>query len=140
MKTLKIATVSFILSLLFTTTHAQITIKTVDNICKKDQDALDTGDDMLGTARKHYLRMDSVLNVAYNQLRKTLNPTEKEALKKEQLGWLKKRDTYFKKQENIFQHNIKTGEWGSDMYMVTYEEDADFVEARVRELIKRFKG
>ena len=78
-------------------------------------------------------------DVAYNNLLTLLNSTEKESLKKEQLMWLKKRDTYFKKKDKIFQDNVKKGNWGQDMKMITYDDKANYVKERVIVLIKKIK-
>ena len=92
---------------------------------------------MLGCSKRYYLQADSLLNVAYSQLRSKMNATEKEALKEEQLIWLKKRDNYFRQQNEKFRRKFKEGEWGSDMAMITYSEQADFVKERVVELLKQ---
>ena len=55
------------------------------------------------------------------------------------MAWLKERDAYFKKQNDTFQQNLKSGEWGTDMYMVVYDENADFVKERAISLLKRIK-
>ena len=119
-------------------TFAQ-TVKSIDDMSKKYQTCLDAGKDMLGCSQHFYAQMDSTLNVAYNNLLTLLNSTEKESLKKEQLMWLKKRDTYFKKKDKIFQDNVKKGNWGQDMKMITYDDKANYVKERVIVLIKKIK-
>lgn len=98
---------------------------------------LDAGVNMAACAREFYFGMDSMLNVVYRALRSTLDTNDKTALKKEQIGWLKKRDAYFSGQERIFRENMETGEWGPDMIMITYGNEADFVKERVLMLIER---
>ena len=83
--------------------------------------------------------MDSMLNLAYKKLRLTINSEEQHLLRTEQLQWLKKRDKYFSALQQEFQRNYKKGEWGRDMFMVTYHNDAEFVRKRVVTLIKRIK-
>lgn len=83
--------------------------------------------------------MDSILNQVYNTLKSQLNVTEKERLKKEQKAWLKRRDVFIAKQNKEFLMKQKKGEWGSEMYMITYENDAEFVKERILILIKRLE-
>lgn len=110
---------------------------TMDRIYQDHLKCLDSGINMLGCSRKYYLEMDSMLNLTYKKLRTTLNETEKSTLKEEQLKWLKERDAYFETQNRIFNDKVNSGEWGNDMYMVTFDNKADFVRKRVLEIIKR---
>jgi uncharacterized protein YecT (DUF1311 family) len=55
---------------------------------------LDNGVNMMGCSQLYYKTMDSILNVAYNKLRKTLTIDRQTALKQEQLKWIKKRDAH----------------------------------------------
>lgn len=98
---------------------------------------MDAGIDMLGCVQHFYIQMDSMLNVVYNNSKAILNLSEKEAFKKEQLAWLKKRDVYFKKKDKIFQDNIKKGNGGQDMRMINIDNKANYVKARVLVLIKK---
>lgn len=135
-----IKNMSFILLLLFFAKNCNSqTIKTIDSISNAFQKRLDTGVEMLKCTRDFYLQMDSMLNVVYNKLRTKLNTSEKDILKKEQLTWLKKRDVYFKKENQKFQQKFDSNEWGSDMYMIIYEEEAEFVKGRTIVLLKRIK-
>ena len=84
--------------------------------------------------------MDSMLNAVYIKLKATLGARQKEALKNQQLAWIKKRDIYFKKQDKVFQKNYKKEEWGTDMEMITYDDKANFIKERVTILIRRLKG
>jgi len=104
---------------------------------RQHQNCLDKGEDMLGCSRRYYLQMDSMLNMAYNNLRKKCSKQEKAKLKNEQISWLKKRDKYLKEQENEFQKEYKAKEWGSDMFMVVYDSDAEFIKERTLVLIRR---
>lgn len=108
-------------------------------LTERHQKCLDSGIDMLNCSKNFYLQMDSILNVVYNKLRRNLNPKEKEVLKKEQLSWLKDRDIFFKKQNIEFEKKFNGGEWGSDMYMITYQNDAEFVKKRVIFLMSQLK-
>lgn len=86
---------------------------------------------MLGCANAYYKLMDSCLNVAYRQLIKTLDNSSKEALKKEEIIWLKTRDKKFKLIEKANKMEGQDGE------MVRTDKKADFVKERVLVLIKR---
>jgi len=127
-----------ILMFIFLNVSANAQLKnTMDRIYQDHLKCLDSGINMLGCSRKYYLEMDSMLNLTYKKLRTTLNETEKSTLKEEQLKWLKERDAYFETQNRIFNDKVNSGEWGNDMYMVTFDNKADFVRKRVLEIIKR---
>lgn len=113
------------------------TVEIVENMATKHQTCLDSGIDMLGCSKSFYLQMDSMLNVVYHQLRATLGEKQKQALKNQQFKWIKKRDTYFNKQDNTLQKKYEKGEWGRDMEMITYDDKANFIKERVIVLIKR---
>ena len=138
MKTLKISIIILFQTFLFTVGNAQ-TKRTVEDMAKSHQDCLDTGIDMLGCSKHYYFQMDSMLNVVYDKYRATLNNAQKAVLKKEQLNWIKKRDIYFKKQNKEFQHKFKSGEWGTDMAMITYDNNAEFVKDRVIVLLRKLR-
>ena len=113
------------------------TVEQLNSLESKYQLCLDEGIDMLSCSKRYYFQMDSVLNVVYVSLRKAMTDTEKETLKKEQLKWLSSRDAYFKKKDAEFSKNFQSGEWGSDMAMITYGDKADYVKERVVELINK---
>ena len=94
---------------------------------------------MLGCSKRYYYQMDSMLNVVYNKLKASLSQSKKDSLKKEQLNWLKKRDLYFEKQNKEFRYKFQSGEWGSDMAMITYDNQAEYVKDRVIILIKKLQ-
>lgn len=113
------------------------TLESVNKLADNHQKCLDAGVNMQGCSKLFYHEMDSLLNLAYFNLKNRLTESEKPSLKKEQRLWLKKRDRYFEDQEKTFQKNFKSGEWGSDMFVTVYYNDAQFVRKRVVELIKR---
>ncbi len=114
------------------------TLDEVSILEHKHQICLDKGADMLGCSVRYYAQMDSVLNLAYSNLRSKIPLKEKDAFKAEQRDWFKKRDKYFKEEETGFKKQAQKEEWGSDMYMILYDKEADFVRRRVIELINRF--
>lgn len=136
MKTLKVLAITFILLIVCMVGRTQ-TVKTVEDMAIKHQACLDSEIDMLGCSKSFYLQMDSMLNVVYHQLRATLGEKQKQALKNQQFKWIKKRDTYFNKQDNTLQKKYEKGEWGRDMEMITYDDKANFIKERVIVLIKR---
>ena len=84
---------------------------------------------MYGCAVQYYALLDSSLNVAYKQLMKKLDLPGKNALKKEELAWLKERDLKFK---SINSKNILEGQ---DAEMIAESEKADFIKERVLVLL-----
>jgi len=116
--------------------QAQV-LEELTDIDKKYKACLDKGTNMLDCARVYYSHMDSLLNVAYNKLRKPLNQTGKVALKNEQIKWLGKRDAYFKKIDKEYAAENSNGFAGNDSKMIAIDEKARFVRKRVEELIKK---
>lgn len=113
------------------------TLKTITKLETTHQKCLDSGVGMRNCSLKYFNQSDSLLNVAYKNLRLKLNPEEKSELKKQQLAWLKKRDQYFKK---VYSDTKKEGyfeEGTLDFEMVIFDLQADYVFARVKELIKK---
>ena len=83
--------------------------------------------------------MDSILNIRYKLLRSRSNATQKSNLKTEQLKWLAKRDKQFaiNKQKVHKQAVIDEMDGGQDEMMILTQKNADFIKARVIELLKK---
>jgi uncharacterized protein YecT (DUF1311 family) len=113
------------------------TIETVNKLKSSYQQCLNSGSGMKNCAIEYYNQSDSLLNVAYKNLKLKLSSKEQSKLKKEQLDWLKKRDLYF---EKVYSDTKKEGhftEGSSDFDMVVFDEKANYVFSRVKEIIKR---
>ena|ERR1043165_9213590 len=113
------------------------TLKQVEEIESQYQNRLDTGIGMLGTSKDYFYAVDSLLNVAYKNLRNGMTSSQKEELKSEQLKWLKKRDAYFNEVKAEYDAMVKSDGWGHDMFMTVYQQEAEFVKERVLYLMKR---
>jgi uncharacterized protein YecT (DUF1311 family) len=113
------------------------TQKTIDSIKVTYQNCLDKGEKMLGCTYWYYDQMDSLLNVVYKMLRSKLDSTGKAQLKSEQVRWLSKRDTYFKKLDKELQAQTKAGEAGRDEEMIAIDQQTDYVRERVEALIRK---
>lgn len=113
------------------------TIETVNKVKNAYQTCLNSGSGMKNCAIEYYNQSDSLLNLAYKNLKLKLSSKEQSRLKKEQLDWVKKRDLYF---EKVYSDIKKEGhfiEGSSDFDMVVFDEKANYVFTRVKELIKR---
>ncbi|WP_394774257.1 lysozyme inhibitor LprI family protein [Flavobacterium sp.] len=113
------------------------TIETVNKLKSSYQQCLNNGSGMKNCAIEYYNQSDSLLNVAYKNLKLKLSSKEQSKLKKGQLDWLKKRDLYF---EKVYSDTKKEGhfiEGSSDFDMVVFDEKANYVFSRVKEIIKR---
>lgn len=117
-----------------TSLFAQDFKKELEKLSISNQKRLDTGRFMLDTERSYYIQMDSMLNVVYNHIRKSMNENEKSALKKIQLQWLKDRDVRFKE---INQNDYGMG-GGQDEAMVKYQKKSVYVIERVNYLIDNY--
>lgn len=113
------------------------TLKKLEELENKYQECLDSGIGMKNCSIKFYLTSDSLLNVAYKNLKIKLNTTEQNNLKIEQQKWLKKRDAYFKK-AFVEAKNENSGDTeSSDFQMFYFDKKSTFVIERVKELISR---
>lgn len=113
------------------------TMETVNKLRNDYQTCLNSGSGMKNCSIEYYNQSDSLLNVAYKNLKLKLSSKEQSRLKKEQLDWVKKRDLYF---EKVYSDTKKEGhfiEGSSDFDMVVFDEKANYVFTRVKELIKR---
>ncbi|MBN9297398.1 MAG: DUF1311 domain-containing protein [Filimonas sp.] len=124
---------SFICTL--TIVNAQITTHTLDSINNSYQACLDKGQQMIKCTSNYYAVMDSLLNIVYNAVRRKMDSTGRNALKADQLKWLKQRDIFFAKKDAQFEQKTKSGEWGRDDRLIIYDEKAIFVEKRVEYLM-----
>jgi uncharacterized protein YecT (DUF1311 family) len=116
--------------------HSQ-TLKKVTELENKHQDCLDSGIGMKNCSINFYSTSDSLLNIAYKNLKVKLNLTEQNALKTEQKIWLKKRDAYFVKAYKETINEYGNSPESNDFKMIYFDMKSDFVIMRVKELIKR---
>lgn len=126
------------IALLFLSSEANCqSVKDIKKLEAANQRCLDSGMHMLHCSAYFNYEMDSMLNLVYEKLINSLDNNGKIFLKTEQKNWLKKRDSYFKKEDTGFNKRMKSGEDGPDMYMIVYDDKADFVKRRVLQLIDR---
>ncbi|MDA6071977.1 DUF1311 domain-containing protein [Flavobacterium sp. AC] len=112
-------------------------METVSILKTSYQKCLDSGNGMKNCAIEYYNDSDSLLNVSYKNLKLKLSSKEQSKLKKEQLDWIKKRDLYF---EKVYSDTKKEGhfvEGSGDFDMVVFDEKANYILSRVKELIKK---
>ena len=125
--------VLIVYSFLINKSYSQ-TLKSIAIIEKQTQDCLDKGIGMMACSATYEDQMDSLLNLAYNNLRKKLSQAGKDSLKAEEMDWIKKRDKQFK---IIAKEETKELGDGQDGLMATYQSEGDFIRERVIVLIKR---
>lgn len=100
------------------------TLKELRELEVKNQLCLDKGIDMIGCQISYHQQLDSILNLVYKKLRKSLSVDEKAALKTKQLKWLQERDTYFRKLEHDRdKYEIEIGRLAMYLSMNNYIED-----------------
>lgn len=117
------------------------TLQVITDLSTKHQNCLDSGKHMLTCSELYYSEMDSMLHLAYENLKSRLSENGKTEIKAEQIRWLQKRDEYHKQTIKRYQKYVKSGEWGPEMYLMIYNDDeAEFVKKRVVELIKRLNS
>jgi uncharacterized protein YecT (DUF1311 family) len=132
----KIFILSVILQYCFINTQCQ-TVQDINNLEGANKTCIDSAKNQLHCSREYYFKMDSILKVAYFNLSSSIDNNLRKYLKKEQLGWLKKRDKYFVKQNEEARKNEKRGKAPVEMYMKVLQNDAEFIKERVLELINR---
>lgn len=129
--------VLFLFSILFSLYCNSQSLEVVNKMKADYQRCLNSGNGMKNCSVTYYNQSDSLLNVSYKNLKVKLSSKEQAKLKKEQLEWIKKRDLYF---SNVYQNTKKEGhfsEGSSDFEMVIFDEEANYVFTRVKELIRR---
>lgn len=112
----------------------QLTARDLDRIAHEHQACLDSGARMLDCAMEYYATMDSLLNLVYRTRRAGLSPAQKDALRKEQLAWLRRRDAIGAQAKR---ENARDGILGADATMIVYERQAALIDKRIRELLSR---
>ena len=133
---LKIFVLSIILQYCFINTQCQ-TIQDIKNLESASKTCSDSAKNKLLCSREYYLKMDSMMKIAYINLSSSINNRLQTYLKKEQLNWLKKRDKYFLKQNEEARKNEKKGKAPAETYVKVLQNDAEFIKERVLELIDR---
>ena len=112
----------------------------VNRLEKQHQECLDKGEDMLGCSRIFYSQMDSMLNVVYEDLMGRLDKIEKNSLREEEKQWIKQRDIEFRKITRELRESIdQVGFVPQDNNMMAYDEQADLVKKRIRQLIDKLE-
>jgi hypothetical protein len=125
-----------ILSLSSISVYAQAD-KSIDEMEAAHKACLSVKPDSSGCSRLFLIQMDSMLNIVFNQVKELTFSDEKVALMKDQISWNLRRDAYFKKQDINFSYQLAEGTWKKDMIRVVYENKADFLVKRIRQLLKR---
>ena len=111
--------------------------ETIQKLDKELQKCLDdTQNNMLNCTLEYYTKIDKQLNITYKKIRATLSHSHQEKLKNQQLGWLKKRDQYFKKIEAETAKELDGENASQDYRMICSHKNALFVRDRIIELEK----
>ena len=111
------------------------TIRQINDMEKTCQHCIDVGtNNFIDCENIFYKQMDSILDAVYKSIKREMNTSNYEKLKKEQKEWLKRRDNYFKKQE------IEIGK--SDVGLeadraLAIHKEALFVKDRIMFLLKK---
>ena len=101
------------------------------------QNCLDSGNGMKNCSINFYSTSDSILNVAYKNLKVKLNVTEQNKLKIEQRKCLKMRDDYFKKAFTESKKENSGDTESDDFQMFYFDKKSTFIINRVKVLIKK---
>lgn len=131
----KIYFLIFIIFFLFIYNNSNAQLRrTIDSLQAIEQSCLDSGIGMANCSCEFSHQMDSILNIVYKNIQTNLGTSQKTALKKEELLWLKKREINDKNSrksaENEFAH--------SSIIMIACHDDAGFVIDRIFSIIKKW--
>lgn len=129
-------TLVFIFFVFLSFTGQAQTLEELTTMDKKYKACLDRGINIADCSQLYYSQMDSLVNVVYHNLQRSITQSEKAGLKNEQQKWLVKRDAYFKKVDKKFEAENSSGFAGKDSRMIAIDEKAQFVRKRVEELLK----
>lgn len=89
---------------------------------------------------KTYLsQMDSMLNVVFEKVINQTDASDKSKIINDQISWGKKKNDFFKKQDETFVYNLKDGIWTKEMIRISYQQKADYLLKRIRVLLKKLK-
>ena len=110
-----------------------ITRSDIDTISSKHQECLSFYDKWYSCAEEFQIKIDSCLDVAFNQLNNKLDQKNKSKLSFDQKNWIKIRD---KKYNDIDRKNTVGGRDGR---IISMDQKAEVVKERVLELIKQLE-
>jgi len=128
----------FLICLSCTAQQTDYTI-VLEQLEQENQEKLDIGKQMMQTERDHLIRLDSLMNIVYQDLLRYKN-TNKKAMKIEQEKWVVRNNVDNKETWQPITQSIKNG-WviGDDMKMIAYSKQADLKYNRILELIGKFE-
>ncbi|MBK9327721.1 MAG: hypothetical protein IPM95_00110 [Sphingobacteriales bacterium] len=113
-----------------------INLRYIDSIEFNFKKKYDSGENMLEDSRKHFLLLDSILKEVELNLKDCIKNEDTSYFRIDFRDWHIKKDSLIKNEQYIFDQKFKSGEWGSDMYMILYYNGADFIVKRIRFLLK----
>lgn len=101
------------------------------------QNCIDMGtNNFVDCENTFYKQMDSILNIVYKQLKTQMDTNQFSIVKKEQILWLKRRNSFFKSQDSEI--GKSGGGVEADKALAIHKE-ALFVKDRIEELLKKLK-
>lgn len=98
-----------------------------------------TNIDSIACYRNYLWQIDSILPVILDAAKENIPINEKSSLIQEQISWIKKKNEFFKIQDETFKSNLADGTWKKDMIRITYQQKAEFLLKRIKYLMKKIK-
>ena len=95
--------------------------------------------DSIACYRNYLWQIDSILPVILDAAKDNIPINEKSSLIQEQISWIKKKNEFFKIQDETFKSNLADGTWKKDMIRITYQQKAEFLLKRIKYLMKKIK-
>lgn len=108
----------------------------VDSIVKDFHNKYNSGENMLEDSRIHYFLVDSILNKVEASVKDCIKDKDTSFFINNNKNWHLQKDSLIEKEQYFFDENFRTGNWGSDMYMILYYNVADFIVKRIKSLLK----
>ncbi|AWI26853.1 lysozyme inhibitor LprI family protein [Flavobacterium pallidum] len=114
------------------------TFELINQLEKTNQDCLDKGIDMLACSKNHYKILDSLMNSAYENLKRQVKDINRKDLDYTQKSWLKKRTKLF---ANAYLETKKEGfeEGRKDFEMAYIDKKSQIIITYLRLMVKSTK-
>jgi len=125
----------FLLVFLCTKAYSQTKQSALDTLETHYQQCLGNSQSMYSCAVTYYKQLDSLLTYTLQHLYSNLTPDRQQQLQTEQTAWEERKEEYFKKIDERVEKMHKRTMEGLDDEMISTDNKAAFLKARLRTLI-----
>lgn len=128
----------FSLSFLFfiSVSDAQTISETINQLETQHKECIKLKEDSTACSRIFLFQMDSILKVLVNVVKEQTPSNAKAAFIQNQTNWNKKKNEFFRKQDETYKAYLADGTWKKEMIRITYRQKADYILKRIKYLLK----